>query len=366
MIVKNEEEVLARCLESVRGIVDEVIIIDTGSTDKTKEIALSFTEHVYDFEWCDDFSAARNYSFSKATCEYIMWLDADDYITPEEQTRLLILKRNFDNNIDVAFLKYNIAFDSNGAVTCSNYRERILKRSMNFEWAEPVHECITPRGEIRRFDIAITHGDKARTHNTRNLDIYEKQLELTNRGRFYYARELKEHHRYQEAIAQHEQFLTDGTGGVENNIRACHDLFDCFNETNEQKTAVKYLFETFLYDKPRAEACYKLGNYFFTQNNYEQATFWHLLALNPSSHHEGGFFNRDYCDFLPSLQMCIITWRLKNYDLSYKYHLQTKVIKPNHQSVKYNDEYFKNNYLNQKLSTTVDDQKINERTNVDE
>ena len=80
MIVRNEEDVLGRCLESVKDIVDEIIIVDTGSTDKTKEIAGRFTNAVYDFPWIDDFSAARNFSFSKATMDYQMWLDADDVI----------------------------------------------------------------------------------------------------------------------------------------------------------------------------------------------------------------------------------------------------------------------------------------------
>ncbi len=87
MIVKNEEKVLARCLESVKDIVDEIIIVDTGSTDKTKEIAYRYTQNVYDFEWIHDFSAARNYSFSKATKDYQMWLDADDIITEENRKK---------------------------------------------------------------------------------------------------------------------------------------------------------------------------------------------------------------------------------------------------------------------------------------
>lgn len=84
MIVKNEEDVLGRALKSVQGIADEIIIVDTGSTDSTKEIASSYTNKIYDFEWCDDFSKARNYSFSKATKDYCMWLDADDVILEED------------------------------------------------------------------------------------------------------------------------------------------------------------------------------------------------------------------------------------------------------------------------------------------
>ena len=72
MIVKNEEEVIGRCLESVKDIVDEIIIVDTGSTDNTKKIVSKYTNKIYDFEWKDDFAAARNFSFSKATKDYMV------------------------------------------------------------------------------------------------------------------------------------------------------------------------------------------------------------------------------------------------------------------------------------------------------
>ena len=76
MIVKDEETVLPRCLESVQGLFDEIVVIDTGSTDQTREIARSFGAEVFDFQWRDDFSVARNFSFSKATGDYLFWMDA--------------------------------------------------------------------------------------------------------------------------------------------------------------------------------------------------------------------------------------------------------------------------------------------------
>ena len=63
MIVKNEEQVLARCLDSVADLMDEIIIVDTGSTDRTKEVAARYTDQIYDFTWIGDFSAARNFSW---------------------------------------------------------------------------------------------------------------------------------------------------------------------------------------------------------------------------------------------------------------------------------------------------------------
>ena len=73
MIVKNEEMHIARCLDSVAGLVDEIVIVDTGSTDRTVEIVSNYTSNVFSYEWKDDFSDARNESFSKASMEYCMW-----------------------------------------------------------------------------------------------------------------------------------------------------------------------------------------------------------------------------------------------------------------------------------------------------
>lgn len=91
MIVRNEEKVLARCLDSVRGIADEICITDTGSTDKTREIAQKYGT-VQVFPWCDDFSAARNFSFAQARMDYTLWLDADDVLLPSDRQKLLALQ----------------------------------------------------------------------------------------------------------------------------------------------------------------------------------------------------------------------------------------------------------------------------------
>ena len=92
MIVKNEEAVLGRCLESIQDVVDEIVIVDTGSTDKTKEIAARYTDKIYDFPWCDDFSAARNFAFSNGTGESLLWMDADDVFPTVEKRKFFNLK----------------------------------------------------------------------------------------------------------------------------------------------------------------------------------------------------------------------------------------------------------------------------------
>src|SRR3989344_8865534 len=92
MIVKDEERFLPACLESVRGLVDELIIVDTGSSDKTKEIAQRFVDQIggklIDFFWIDDFSAARNEGLKHATGGWILVLDADEVIAQQDHERI--------------------------------------------------------------------------------------------------------------------------------------------------------------------------------------------------------------------------------------------------------------------------------------
>lgn len=108
MIVKNEESVLETCLSSVKNIVDEIIIVDTGSTDNTKSIAKKFNTKFYDFEWCNDFAKARNYSFSHATKDYILWLDADDILPEKDVEKLKNLKCTLNESIDSVTMIYSL------------------------------------------------------------------------------------------------------------------------------------------------------------------------------------------------------------------------------------------------------------------
>ncbi len=91
MIVKNEETNLPTCLESVRGVFDEIVVLDTGSNDRTVEIARSFGARVFDFVWVDDFGAARNAALARAKGDYAFWLDADDLIEASERVKLVEL-----------------------------------------------------------------------------------------------------------------------------------------------------------------------------------------------------------------------------------------------------------------------------------
>ena len=232
MIVKNEEDVLARCLESAKPVADEIIIVDTGSTDRTREIAREFTDKVYDFPWIDDFAAARNFSFSKATMEYCMWLDADDVLLPADRDAFLALKETLSPQTDVVMMKYHTGFDSAGKPTFSYYRERLLRNHAGYRWEGAVHEVISPTGTLLYSDIAVTHQKTRPSDPDRNLRIFEKLVKngvpLDPRQQFYFARELFYHGRYEEAAARLTRFLDDGQGWVENQIEGCRQLSLCY------------------------------------------------------------------------------------------------------------------------------------------
>lgn len=346
MIVKNEEKVLARCLESVKNIVDEVIIVDTGSCDKTKEIALNYTDKVFDFKWCDDFSKARNFSFSKATKEYIMWLDADDVILKEDKKRLINLKHTLNKDTDIVMLKYNTGFDENGNVNFSYYRERILKREKNYTWISPVHEVIVPTGNVIYKDIAITHKKNHVLHSRRNLSIFENMIRngisFDARQKFYYARELYYNEKYTDAIKAFDTFFLDPLSWIENKINACLDLSNCYLKLEDKENALFSLTKSFVYSTPRAEICCNMAKIFQNNKKYKEAIYWYTLAttLTPDFS-SGGFYNLDSYNFIPYIELCVCYYAINDVENSIKYNELAGKFKPNSPIYLNNKDFFK-------------------------
>lgn len=154
--------------------MDAILIADTGSSDRTKEIAEQYTSLVYDFPWCDDFSAPRNFLLEKVRTDYWMWMDADDVLNEENLEKLKSLKEALDPGIDVVMMEYAAGFDQSGRTTFSYFRERIMKTSRNFRWNGAVHETVIPEGNIIYSDVVIRHRKCGKGDPDCNLRIYEK------------------------------------------------------------------------------------------------------------------------------------------------------------------------------------------------
>lgn len=343
MIVKNEELVLGRCLDSVKKLVDEIVIVDTGSTDNTKNIAKEYTDKIYDFIWIDDFSAARNYSFSKGTKDFILWLDADDIILEKDALDFMELKKSLSLSTDIVNMKYNVSFDKDDNPTFTFYRERLIKNSPQFKWVGAVHEIIPPIGNIINSDIAISHKKLKVNDPERNLKIYNKLIAnnelLTPRDLYYYGRELYYNSKYEEAINYLNEFLDSNMGWVEDCISACQILSFCYNSINKPKEALDILFKSFRYSYPRAEICCDIGQHFLNENNYEQAIFWYELASKSKKNSEG-FISIDCYGYIPYMQLCLCYYKIGNCKKSEEYNELAGEIKPLDSAYLYNKNFF--------------------------
>ncbi|MFD0617203.1 glycosyltransferase [Paenibacillus sp. GCM10027629] len=348
MIVKNEASTIGNCLESVLGIADEINIVDTGSTDGTKDIVRQYTDRIFDFEWIDDFAAARNYAFQQATMSHILWLDADDVLLEADRQKLLQLKQSLDDDIHSVTMIYHYAFDDHGNVTVELRRNRLVQRHCNFQWHGPVHEYLAVHGKTLNSDVIITHC-RVHQHSDRNIRIFENRLargeQFSSRDMYYYANELMDHQRYELAAQQYHQFLDTGAGWVEDNISSCLKLADIYHQRNEEQLELQMLWKSFDYAPPRAEACCRLGAYKLHHDELTQAIFWYTLATKLTKPESLGFFDDAYWTWIPHVQLCVCYYRLGNFELSYDHNEVARHYRPNDESIRNNKAILEDLYV---------------------
>lgn len=144
MIVRNEEKILEKCLQSIHKIADEIIITDTGSTDRTVEIARRFTDQIKHFKWVDDFSAARNYCQKYALNEYVMTWDADNILEESALDFILKLKENDFNNFDLVSGTWVVEYSSD-LRPIKKVSMPIFFRRDKFIWKSPIHNKLVAK-----------------------------------------------------------------------------------------------------------------------------------------------------------------------------------------------------------------------------
>jgi glycosyltransferase involved in cell wall biosynthesis len=178
MIVRNEAATLGRCLAGMRDAVDELVVVDTGSTDETIEIARSFDARVSRFDWVDDFAKARQFAFDQARADWILWLDADDVVEGADRIRPAV---DAASSAAAGFnWQYVTARDRGGRPTCTFWRERCVRREGGFRWQGAVHEVLTgPAASrlVRDGNVRVEHlPDPARRRDPRrNLAILQAE-----------------------------------------------------------------------------------------------------------------------------------------------------------------------------------------------
>lgn len=233
IIAKNEENFLKKCLSSVKKIADEIMIIDTGSRDKTKEIAKKFNAKIYDFRWNDDFSAARNFSLKKAAKDWILVLDADETISKKDLKKIKTLtnknskenkkilgysfiQRTYSNQIKKLKFNYskNDLYAESKPFLGWTYRgmTRLFRNDKRIKFCYPIHETIIDsikkiNGKIKQTGIPIHHFAILKGEDCINkkseyyIKLLKNKVKLYPKAKFYFelALELENLNKYSEA-----------------------------------------------------------------------------------------------------------------------------------------------------------------------
>ncbi|MCL2101380.1 MAG: glycosyltransferase [Fibromonadales bacterium] len=212
MIVKNEEKNIGECLESARGLADEIIVVDTGSNDKTIEIAKSYGAKIEHFAWTKDFSAARNYSISKASCQWIVWLDADDRV-PAKTAEELRKKISTESMNKVFYLV--ICNTANEGKTGTRFSQiRVFPNNLEIRFQGKIHEHILPsvkklnlieeKCALEIFHTGYEDPIILKEKQIRNLDLFKEEypdlMKMDSNAMFHYAVSLEIIEDYENAL----------------------------------------------------------------------------------------------------------------------------------------------------------------------
>jgi len=285
MIVKNEGTTIERVLGCAKNFCDEMIVVDTGSTDDTVAKAMAMGATIHHFAWVDDFAAARNFSFSKCTKDWIIWLDGDDLVTPDNQQRILDLKNTvLDNELEGIYLRYIYP-------PFLQWRERMVRRDLfgkKLEWREPVHECIhgISADKTKYFDdIFIQHDTPFERHEMkkdRNITILRKHHEAganDERTLYIYAVECLHSVLKEEGERVLEKFFAAVKYGPYR-YEIYSKMYNFHMHFNEPERALDAISKALAHDPTRAEAYFKLGRHIADKDDNPSAA---LPLLNTAS-----------------------------------------------------------------------------------
>ncbi len=321
MIVKNEEAVLARCLDSIRDIMDEIIIVDTGSSDRTKEIASKYTDRIYDFPWIDDFAAARNFAFSKASGDYIYSADADELIDEENREKFKILKDALLPEIDIVQMIYTNQLQYN---TTYNYdkelRPKLYRRLRTFVWEDPLHESVRLSPLIYDSDIEIQHLPTS-PHQGRDFQLLQKVIKkdgiLSDKLHRMYCRELFIAGSDRDFLEAEPYFSStlDRHDDMELLLMDACVLIKCARLRDDAEALLYSSAKALASGKAPSEAVFELGEFYRARKNYREAIMWYYNAAFETE----SLLNRHYHESFPLIGLHISYVILGDLDNASKY-----------------------------------------------
>ncbi len=242
-IAKNEERFIGRCIDSLYGIADEIIVVDTGSTDRTVEIAKAHGAQIRYFEWIGDFSAAKNFAIDQTSGDWIIFLDADEYFTDERAAKTVretIEKQHSNPNIDGLYHAIRSFTQEGGAAVqpdaTRSFNTRVFRHSPNIRYRNAIHEQIVRDGkdmrthEMRQEDSIIDHDGYLstiiRSKEERNLAMELLEVEKGNPDPlllYYIGRDYYHMGKVPEALEYFQKYYD--TGLIEHCFSVSHYMY---------------------------------------------------------------------------------------------------------------------------------------------
>lgn len=303
IIVKNDPN-LKKCVESIRDYVEEIVIVDTGSTDGTAEVARNLADVFEVFTACndpitgliEDFSMARQRVLELSNCPWKMWGDSDDIIELNHIDALLNLTKITpkDTGTDtIAFMfPYQYSFNDKGECTCLHYRERLVFDKTKFHWTNPVHEVLVENAGVNcRFitDDSVVFKHQRQYSNKpvesgRNLRImrkyFEKVGETDARQMYYLGLECFNNGLVEESI-KHLSRYVDISGWGDERALACLKLVDIYQAMGDYDNGLKWAFKTISIKEDWCEGYLALGKMFYflaQKNDPNEMDYWKKCA----------------------------------------------------------------------------------------
>jgi len=307
IIARDSEETLCRTLESVKGLFDQIVVVDTGSRDATLEVAKDFGAETYEFEWIDDFSAARNYALSKVTCDWAMWLDTGDVLKPENLSKLRELKKAdwfLTETTDLVWIHTNRLLDEWGNPRVTSIFPRIARMKANPYWENRVHEvlsCQNPR-YIVLDDVVIedpyTDRENGAKRNLRILDQMIADGDNSSRTKLYRARELRDVGRYDDAVLQFADFLKVSGDNWEK-YEALLDMGHCHAAIGNFALTLQSWLNAIAYDPSSPEAWMLVADMHIRAGQFSKSIPFLRGALGAKKNHDGRPINPMVYDDAP-------------------------------------------------------------------
>jgi len=282
IITKNEEKYLEQCINSVRGIADEIIVVDTGSTDGTKEIAKKFNAKIYDFEWSDSFSAAKNEAISHATKDWILVLDADEVIEEKDLGKI----RNAIENPGE-----NAAFALEQRSYINSHFEGAERSNADFKLVKDYPFFISHR-LVRLFKNNLGLKFRHRVHELIEDSIREKNLKFPNLdAALHHFGSVKDEKHIQEKTEFYKKLIFKQLEDEPDNARYCYQAARMFLGEGNFTSALKYFESTAKIDQNYRLVFSEIAKIYLQMRDFNRAAEFFKKSIKQKPDDISGYNN---------------------------------------------------------------------------